>query len=421
MRRNPERLAWTVLLTAFAVFCLLVIGCPLSARWYILNARRDQKAQVEAQQGTVVVVQGDRTVASVSVGAPPIAVYRGQEVLTDGLAEGTLLVRRNQSEGPVLTTAHLYGSTRLLLREASAPRFGWSPRPYRVRLALEQGRARFTVPSETDRPVVVEVETPQAVVTFGAGGYSLVVDAVRTEVTVRQGEATVRGEGGETVHLRSEQRTWVPAGGGPVGVMPGERNLVVNGEFDQPLDVGWEVIRSRVSTDQTLGEVKLVEDEGRPAVLIERVAQGPSQTGIVQEINQDVRDFRSLQVRLLVKLLNQSLGTCGMAGSECPLMVRIDYVDVGGGERVWLQGFYYLDRPDLSEQEEPRICYQCPPPANAVEHLQYPQGVWQEYISPNLMETLGELRPAYIKRIAIYASGHAYASMATGVELLAQE
>ncbi|HHX63696.1 MAG TPA: hypothetical protein GX702_02285, partial [Chloroflexi bacterium] len=55
MRRNPERLAWFVLLTAFAIFCVIIIGGPLSVRWYLRHAERKQVATVESLVGTVIV------------------------------------------------------------------------------------------------------------------------------------------------------------------------------------------------------------------------------------------------------------------------------------------------------------------------------------------------------------------------------
>jgi len=50
-----------------------------------------------------------------------------------------------------------------------------------------------------------------------------------------------------------------------------------------------------------------------------------------------------------------------------------------------------------------------------------PQNVWYPYESGNLMELLGDARPAYLTSIRIYASGWDYQSMVSNVELLAEE
>jgi hypothetical protein len=101
-------------------------------------------------------------------------------------------------------------------------------------------------------------------------------------------------------------------------------------------------------------------------------------------------------------------------------MVRIDYIDVAGGNRQWVHGFYAFEDPALSG-ELPYYCLTCPEPTSG-NHHRIPEQSWFLYDSPNLMETLSpEFRPAIIQSVRIYASGHNYDSMVTGVELLAQE
>ena len=55
MRRNPERLAWTVTIIAFGVFCTLAVSVPLGINWYLSNATRAQEAKVTCLEGTAVV------------------------------------------------------------------------------------------------------------------------------------------------------------------------------------------------------------------------------------------------------------------------------------------------------------------------------------------------------------------------------
>ena len=59
-----------------------------------------------------------------------------------------------------------------------------------------------------------------------------------------------------------------------------------------------------------------------------------------QVIDQDVADYQALRLQLTFRILSQSLGVCGVQGSECPLFLRINYTDENGIRRTWQHGFY---------------------------------------------------------------------------------
>ncbi len=61
MRNNPERWAWTVMLFAFVIFCVLVVAVPLGVRWYILNATNSKTTAVTSIRGTVLVEKPNTT------------------------------------------------------------------------------------------------------------------------------------------------------------------------------------------------------------------------------------------------------------------------------------------------------------------------------------------------------------------------
>jgi hypothetical protein len=123
-------------------------------------------------------------------------------------------------------------------------------------------------------------------------------------------------------------------------------------------------------------------------------------------------------LNLDVFIAQQDVRNCGVVGTECPLMVKINYVDVGGGDREWLQGFYYYydSNPALGLT----FCASC---AVRFEHLQWPQAKWQVHNSANLLEVFAEAGTpaARIRSITIYGEGHSFNSMVTDVQLLAAE
>jgi hypothetical protein len=135
-------------------------------------------------------------------------------------------------------------------------------------------------------------------------------------------------------------------------------------------------------------------------------AANHGETGIIQVIDKDVRDFTSLELHISVRLLDQSLPGAGMLSSEFPVMVRLDYKDAYGNDNFWTYGFYFKD-----------------PTANwhISDGEKTPHSVWYPYESPNLMEELGDFKPALITSVQVYASGWDYQSMASEVQLLAKE
>jgi len=97
----------------------------------------------------------------------------------------------------------------------------------------------------------------------------------------------------------------------------------------------------------------------------------------------------------------QSLSECGVEGSECPLMLLMEYVDVNGNEVQWYQGFYYRD--DL-QIDYPLRCSSC-----SQDHQKINEKVWYTFETGNLFASLpADQRPAYIENIEFYASGHQY-------------
>jgi len=99
--------------------------------------------------------------------------------------------------------------------------------------------------------------------------------------------------------------------------------------------------------------------------------------------------------------------------------VRIDYRDRSGTDREWVQGFYSAAAPD-PQRVNPRFCQTC---STRNAHQAVVPSIWFTYDSGNLIDvlTVDDLQPAQITRVVFYASGHAYRSAITDVELLVQD
>ena len=175
--------------------------------------------------------------------------------------------------------------------------------------------------------------------------------------------------------------------------------------------------RRTVGNGESRGAATNVSVEGRQALDLSRIGQGFAETGVKQDINRDIRGFGSLQLRIVLRVLQQDVPLCGTAGTECPVMVRLDYVDDNGEPRFWQQGFYYLPDPN---NFNPEFCNTCNP-RNI--HIRTVSGVWYSFESDNLIPimTRAGAPPVFLKSISIYASGHTYQSQVDEVELVGQE
>jgi hypothetical protein len=150
-----------------------------------------------------------------------------------------------------------------------------------------------------------------------------------------------------------------------------------------------------------------------------RVGVGHADAGLRQVVEQDITDYESLQVLLWFQVIDQSLEVCGQQGSECPLILRIDYVDVNGVTQVWQQGFYAIGT--ISSNATPDICVSCAPPLN--EHIRIPFNQLVFYESQNLLEQLGQqnILPRQIKNVTLVASGHTFDVELVELALMARE
>jgi hypothetical protein len=403
MRNNPERLAWTVLLLAFATFCALVVAVPLGVRWYILNATNSKMTAVTSIRGTVLVERPNVSLPVPIVDGATQDVDETTRIVTDGTSQAVLTFFND-------STVTLYGQTTVRIQRARVPRFALSNRPDTIVVQLEQGRVRVAPVGNSQ--LTFEVHSPQGVVSLGEGSFSIEASEEGTEVTARAGWAQlVAAE--EVVRLAAGERSLVRPGKSPSAPLPAEQNLLVNGDFSAPLADAWEVYRVEPPGGVITTSAKIVETDGREGLrfLSEGKDNLHSEIGIIQQVNESVQDFDSLRIQVDVRLDRQSLPGGGTLGSEFPVMVHLAYKDAEGNDRDWYHGFYYVPAPENWVLKNT--------PDNSNERVA--RVLWYPYESVNLLDSLGTAKPVYIKYIRIYASGWLYDAFVTNVALLAQD
>ncbi|MDW8099111.1 MAG: hypothetical protein RML36_06460 [Anaerolineae bacterium] len=406
-RANPERMAWTILIAAFVIFCFLAVSVPLAIRWYLLYSVERVPARIDVLAGTgtaLVFSVGAREPAGVENTRP---IQKG-DTIRSGDARVILSIEEPSEPEGVLSTVQLYSQTELTVRKANRPRFSLSREPYRIELELHNGRVRVLNLQPLRRALAVRVYTPQGVVDLTTGSFSIEVSREETQVTARSGEA-IAHSGGAAVTVRPGQRTILQEAVPPLEPLPAAQNLLVNGNFEKGLTSAWQVGTYQQLPTVAPATVEVVEVGGRKAVYFSRSAEEGVHTEawIEQALNKDVLDFEQLSIRLDVRLIHQSLPGGGYLSSEFPVMVRLNYTDVYGKQLEWVHGFYYRD-PDPNSNWP------------IINGEKIPPHIWYPYESPNLIELLRDTRPARLNSIRIYASGWNYQSMVSEIGIIAR-
>jgi len=405
MRDNPERLAWFVVLASFFICVSTAVAVPLGIRRFIRYSTVNQEVILYVQRPPVRVTLAGR--------GEPIAINaqrtipKQTSVATDE-TEGRLVFQELNSDQTVLATVQIYDHTEVTFREARSPRFSSSALPHHMKLDLQSGRLRISIPGDPIRPIIATIHTSQGDVTLVEGNYEVKVNTIGTDVTVRSGRATIEQTEGSSVSVGPSQRASIDENGRVNGPMTAARNLIKDGDFQTPLSDSWTTYSEQKENPPPT--VEIVAEESAHVASFNRMGSNHAEVGIYQDINHDVRDFTYLELRLGVQIVYERIagfGGCGTLSSECPIMVRIDYKDIHGTDREWLQGFY-IDKPAADWLIYPWT-------------QQLPARSWQAYDSGNLMELWQDNPPAIIKRVTIYASGHSFHALVTDLELLAEE
>ncbi len=415
--KKPATIAWMVLLLSFIACLGLAIGTPLLVRWYLGNATYPLQVIIQPRGGIVGIQEkgrGDVALLSDMREVP----RQSRIVLSSADAEAFLLFYLPMRPDTPVGTLQLYGETDLTFLSARTPRFTThSELPHQLVLQVDVSRElRVNLGGDADRTSDLQLQTPHGAVQLEDGSYTLAVDQDRTEIIVRQGRARIPDPAdGALLSLVSSQRVELTdAGLGEIHI-GGQRNILRNGDFVQSLDPHWTAyVLAKERPDQSDGVVLRPPD--RDVVTFDRTGVGHIELGITQRLNQDVRGVTALYVTALLKVDQQSVPVCGANGTECPVMLRVTFLDTQGGFHEWLQGFYYLSG-SYSNTCPISICESQP------QHIQIPQSAWFAYTSPDLIGLMRErnLTPATLLSVDVYASGHTFTSEVDDVALLVEE
>ncbi|MCA9867420.1 MAG: hypothetical protein KIS95_05620 [Anaerolineae bacterium] len=418
-RFSRQRLAWIILSASFFTCMLLTVTVPIGVSALLQNATQALDVVVQANQGTVGIEGQNGPRRAVLAGEPAQPVGPQTSIWTDTTASALMTVMTPEGQ-QTLVTMQVAGNSTLQLDQAAAPRFGVSNRSFRVLVDLQAGRVRLDVPRFGSRPLELALTTPQGgrIDVIESGRYTLEVSNDVTQVTVvSDGHATVSSQG-QTLVLEPGQRMEISPDSAPVGPFDPARDLIRNGDFSEGLD-NWALFSWQVELpDQPKGETTVQPNGGDPVLRLTRQGVGHADVRLTQSVNQDVSDYEFLRLSATLRVVDQSLGVCGVQGSECPLFIIVNYVDDSGISRVWQHGFFA--NGTIDDNLTPGACISCAVVQRP--HDRVPLGQLYFYDVDLIQELAiqGALPPRYVESVTLVGSGHSFTTEVSDVALIVE-
>jgi hypothetical protein len=418
-RFGRQRLAWIILTASFIACILLTITVPLAINAFVQNAGRDLEITAQANQGTVGIEEQNGPRRAVLAGEAPQAVSPGTSIRTDTTASALLTVAPPDQVEP-MALMQVSSNSIIQLEEATTPRFAVSNNPHQLNMDLQAGRVRFDIPPFGERPLELTITTPQGgIIDIQEWGrYMLEVSNDTTQVTVlSDGAADVTGLG-QQMTLGPGQRAEIALDSAPLGPLDPARDLIQNGDFGEGLD-NWALFAWQVELpDQPEGETSVQSNDGDPVLRFERNGVGHADVRVTQSVNQDVSDYESLRLSATLRILEQSLGVCGVQGSECPLFVIVNYIDDSGVSRVWQHGFFANGTVD--DNLTPGACISCAVIQRPHERVPLGQLYFYDVDLIQELASQGALPPRFIESVMLVGSGHSFVTEVADVALIVE-
>ncbi|MCY3946765.1 MAG: hypothetical protein OXF44_10845 [Anaerolineaceae bacterium] len=446
-RANPQILAWSILLLSFALFCLLFASFLVTAENFLFQSSLPMEVILNVGRGTVSVSDLANPVEQVGINGSAIA--DGVIVRTDPQSQGTInFIDGEEGEERLLATLTLQRNSRVTLLSAQRPRFPWSRRGHEIALQDVIGEMNLTISDFVGQDMRVFGRTPGRAWLQMSGPGTYTIEGASEELRLFNHDGQVRLESADGLQSRDVS----PGAQGAVlyetprvEIRPGYVNLLKDEDFAQ-LQGGASTSEGTAWTcdhgqsDSPPGAHEILDAFGLDSLRFLRDGGVTShgENFCVQQFGQRGLDLKQfdldyLSIRVSFFVERASLGSCGTHGSECPLMLRMDYlnqeylepqqglqpgetgvraVPPGGDAIKWHHGFFTHTR-----EEWPMRCDTC-----IQDHELIHEKSWYVYESPNLLTLFSpNPPPEIIVGVWVYASGHEYDVRVRDVALLAKQ
>ncbi len=415
---DPQRRAWGIMLISFAVFCTICLVSGVGITYFLFQSAVPLDAMMQVGRGSGGI-SGQEAVRLNGV------VSTTDTLSTDILSQATLSLRDGLDNHQMVTAVTLRGETSLKLARGSRPRYQWSSGQYIVELQDFTGELNIFAPGKLSRELQLSIITRAGDLIYlrSGGQYILRASDTRVQVINQDGDVILKPSNvdvGKSIPINSQGTINYTVNPQEVVLSQSYTNLLSEGVFQdvirEPSDpdtTGQPFLKDWVCKDNSdpVGQALPGIVDGRAVLRLIRADNATShgETGCVRSWGtdgQNVASFNYLSLRANFRINYQSLSTCGQDGSECPLMLLVEYRDQKGILRRWYHGFYARVDPDRNFPLQCNSCLQ--------EHERVYEKAWFTYDSGNLLnlisnpDQLAEQRPVAIVDVQFKASGHQY-------------
>lgn len=423
------------MLGSFMIFCVFCAVTTIGLQFFLFQSSVSLNTVFQPGRGTPGVRDGnsaERTVRSVQ-DLDSGAFVRTD--MTDDTSQATILFSDTDNDTELIASVTLKGDTSLLLDSATRPRFSWSVPNYDIELTEVDGEIEVVVEEDLPHSLRMNIWTVTGtrIIIEEAGLYVIAVSEAQTQVINHNGGdmiiIPVNSDIGRSLSLGNQ--AMLTPNSTELTITPNLINLITNsdlhvlasedGNSAQQPPTGWGCSHVSDEANAPLGYYsRSATSDGRQAFHITRGegATSHGETSCEKFIGADgggvVSDYNHLEIRATLYIQQQSVSACGEQGSECPLMLQVNYIGEDGVARTWRHGIY----------AEPSTIYPLRCDTCIDNHIRIYEDAWYTYESGNLFAILGlanqpEARPREITSVRIYASGHQYDVFVSQVSLLA--
>ena len=419
---RTQRFVWVILLTSFSVFLLMCVLVSIGFYWYLYHSTFNLPVEVRVGKGSVGLIFEDN-LESYELNQRYLPEGR-TKIITDSQSQVSSIFYKTNDSSSMVAEVVSKKNASYILHSATAPRFRWADQRQQITLEEFNGKFEIFIPEESIETIFyIRIIPDLEVILDRPGTYLIASFDNELDLTVLDGHAFIKKQGDHFIHsIVTGQRARRLTPNDEIQLTVSQENLLDKNIMDGNNII--EVPRNDENIilpnfgiwnclDQSFNEPKgsfsVTRHIQRSALRLYRGINTNSHGetfcffpfGPSGQVGRIIQQYEFLGIRSRFRIEAQSLDLCGVAGSECPLMILVDYVDTEGRSNQWFHGFYANVRQDTSY---PFICSSC-----QQEHEQINTNTWYTYESGNLFNLLPpDRKPASILNIRVYASGHDY-------------
>jgi hypothetical protein len=264
-----------------------------------------------------------------------------------------------------------------------------------------------------------------------------------TRVIVEAGGALFHSRG-KSIRLGAREMAFVSAATEPQGPLNAEIDLVRNGDFSEgptsnaeEIDngglgiAGWTRSRDETAAPILSGSVTITDELGLrvAAIRYDSAANQLARVGMVEQLNEPVEFYQSIQLTATIKLVSQELPVTGSGGEIYPLIIKIVYKDSSGSLHEWRRSFYYNgDDASLADTSRLKVTqgkWESTTEMQQERQQQAAANGRQDLVTVNndlfvLKSSSYNQDMAAINSVEVYGYGSEYQSWITNIQLLAR-